>query len=315
VPDAIRTSGVPFHTSDTVMRLDELPTRMVILGGGYIAAEFAHVFSAFGVEVTLVTRGPALLRYLDETLSERFTAVARTQWDVRTDAVALDARQDGDQIRLRLSDGSQASGDVLLVATGRVPNSDRLNLDAAGVAVHDDGRVAVDRYQRTNVEGIFALGDVSSPYQLKHVANHEAKVVADNLANPDSLRETDHRFVPSAVFTEPEIASVGLTEAECQDRLDQHGMRYVSAVQDYGSVAYGWALEDTTGFCKLLADPASGKLLGAHLMGPQASSLVQPLIQAMSFGLPVREMARGQYWIHPALPEVVENALLSLPLD
>jgi mycothione reductase len=89
----------------------------------------------------------------------------------------------------------------------------------------------------------------------------------------------------------------------------------VRAVQDYGSVAFGWAMEDTTGFCKLLADPATGLLLGAHLLGPEASTVIQPLIQAMSFGLPAREMAHGQYWIHPALPELIENALLSLPLD
>jgi len=315
VPEAIANSGVPFHTSDTVMRIDELPTRMVILGGGYIAAEFAHVFSALGTEVTLVTRGPALLRHMDETLSARFTEIARQHWDVHTDAVPVGATRTGDQIRVELSDGGELHGDTLLVATGRIPNSDRLNLAAAGIAVHTDGRIVVDECQHTAADGVFALGDVSSPYQLKHVANHEAKVVAHNLANPGELRRTDHRYVPSAVFTEPEIASVGLTEEECRARLESGGGRYVSYVQDYGGVAYGWAMEDSTGFCKLLADPATGKLLGAHVLGPQASTVIQPLIQAMSFGLTAREMAHGQYWIHPALPELVENALLSLQLD
>lgn len=311
VPAPIASAGVSFHTSDTIMRLDELPRHIVIAGGGYIAAEFAHVFSSLGSDVTIFTRGPALLRELDETLSGRFTALARERWTVRTGVVAVGADESAGQVRLRLSDGTEVEGDTLLVATGRIPNSDRLNLAAVGVAVHDDGRVAVDEYQHTNVDGIYALGDVSSPYQLKHVANHEAKVVADNLLHPDTPRRTDHRFVPLAVFTEPEIASVGLTEAQCRGR----GQRYVSTVQDYGSVAYGWAMEDTTGFCKLLASPDTGQLLGAHLLGPQASTVIQPLIQAMSFGLPARAMATGQYWIHPALPEVVENALLSLPLN
>jgi mycothione reductase len=315
VPGPIASSRVPFYTSDTVMRIDELPERMVILGGGYIASEFAHVFSALGTEVTLVTRGPALLRHMDESLSARFTEIARKHWNVHTGAVPVDAMHSGDQILVELSDGGEVRGDLLLVATGRIPNSDRLNLAAAGVPVHADGRVVVDEFQRTPVEGIHALGDVSSPYQLKHVANHEATVVAHNLANPDSPRRTDHRFVPSAVFTEPEIASVGLTEAQCRARLELGGSRFVGTIQDYGSVAYGWAMEDTTGFCKLLADPATGRLLGAHLLGPQASTVIQPLIQAMSFGLSVREMALGQYWIHPALPEIVENALLSLELD
>ena len=311
VPEPIAACGVPFHTSDTVMRLDELPSRMVILGGGFIAAEFAHVFSSLGTEVILATRGAGMLRHLDESLSSRFTQLARQRWDVRTGLVAVGAEQVGAEIRVLLSDDTVITGDIMLVATGRVPNSDQLTLSAAGVRVHEDGRVVVDTHQRTDAAHIYALGDVSSPYQLTHVANHEAKVVAHNLVNPDAPRSTDHRFVPSAVFTEPEIATVGLTEQQCRAT----GRHHVSSTQDYGTVAYGWAMEDTTGFCKLLADPDTGQLLGAHLLGPQASSLIQPLIQAMSFGLPAREMAQGQYWIHPALPEVVENTLLSLPLD
>ena len=157
---------------------------------------------------------------------------------------------------------------------------------------------------------MWALGDVSSPYQLKHVANHEAAVVADNLADPGRHRETNHRVVPSAVFTDPQIAGVGAREQDLRDA----GTPYVSKVQAFGDVAFGWAMEDTTGFCKILASP-DGTLLGAHLMGPQASTLIQPLIQAMTFGLDARAMGHGQYWIHPALPEVVENALLGLPLD
>jgi mycothione reductase len=116
--------------------------------------------------------------------------------------------------------------------------------------------------------------------------------------------------VPAAVFTDPQIAAVGLTEAQCRER----SLDYTVAVQEYGDVAYGWAMEDTTGFCKVLAERGSGRLLGAHVMGAQASTVIQPLIQAMSFGLGAREMATGQYWIHPALPEVIENALLGLDL-
>ena len=119
---------------------------------------------------------------------------------------------------------------------------------------------------------------------------------------------TDHRYVPAAVFTDPQIATVGLTENQAVAK----GFDVSCTIQDYGGVAYGWAMEDTTGIVKLVGDRATGRLLGAHIMGHQASSIIQPLIQAMSFGLPTRQMARGQYWIHPALPEVVENALLDL---
>jgi mycothione reductase len=309
VPEFVTASGVQFHTSDTVMRIDELPARVAILGGGYIAAEFAHVFSSFGATTTVISRSAPLLRHLDADVASAFTAQAQGQWDVRLGRSVLALSQDASGIHLRLDDGTEVDADLLLVATGRVPNSDRLGLDVAGVAVAPDGRIVVDEHQRTSADGVWALGDVSSRYWLKHVANHEARVVRDNLLHPDALVSADHRFVPAAVFTHPQIASVGLTEEQAAQAGD-----YVTASEPYGSTAYGWALDDTTSFCKLIASPQTGQLLGAHLIGPEASLLIQPLIQAMSFGLPVRQMARGQYWIHPALTEVVENALLQLHL-
>jgi mycothione reductase len=310
VPRVVAESGVPFHTSDTVMRLDALPERMVILGSGYIAAEFAHVFSALGSAVSVVGRSAPMLRGQDETVSERFTALARRRWDVHLGAEPVRVHGDDGEVVLELADGAVVRGDLLLVAAGRRPNGDLMDLPAGGIPTHPDGRVVVDEFQRTPVDGVFALGDVSSRFQLKHVANHESKVVGHNLLHPADLRRTDHRFVPSAVFTEPQIAAVGRTEQDCRaEQLD-----YTVKVQAYGDVAYGWALEDDTGFCKVLAERGTGRLLGAHLLGPEASIVIQPLIQAMSFGLGAREMATGQYWIHPALPEVVENALLGLDL-
>ncbi len=310
VPQVIVDSGVPYETSDTVMRIDSVPERLLIVGAGYIGAEFAHVFSALGAEVTIIGRGRTLLRAQDETVAERFTAAVRDRWDVRLEHPVAACTHGVDGVRLDLSDGSSVTGDLLLVATGRTPNGDRLDLDRAGIAVHDDGRIVVDEFQRTTAEGVWALGDVSSPHALKHVANHEARVVGHNLAHPDDLRRTNHHAVPWAVFTDPQIAAVGMTEAQVRET----GADYAVKVQSYGDVAYGWAMEDTTGFCKVIAERGTGRILGAHVMGPQASTVIQPLIQAMSFGTPARELATGQYWIHPALPEVVENALLGLDL-
>ena len=310
VPDVIATSGVPFHTSDTVMRIPDLPRRLAIVGGGYIAAEFAHVFSALGTEVTIVTRGPALLGRLDDDISGRFTALAEKRWDVRLEAQLAGVSRAADTTTLTLGDGARIDADLLLVATGRVPNSDRMNLAAAGVDVDPSGRIVVDEYQRTSADDVWALGDVTSEHQLKHVANQDSRVVAHNLAHPDRLRRSNHRAIPAAVFTEPQIASVGLTERDAR----AGGVAYVSAIQEFGSTAYGWAMEDTTSVAKLLADPVSGRLLGAHIMGAQASILIQPLIQAMTFGQRVDDVARDQYWIHPALTEVIENALLGLDL-
>jgi mycothione reductase len=311
LPAVVTASDAPFHTSETVMRVERLPERIAILGGGYIAAEFAHIFAAFGAHTTVIARSSPLLRHLDLEIAGRFTELVKDRWDVRLNAGVSSIERDGAGVRLDLLDGSAIEADLLLVATGRMPNSDKMNLAAAGVDVGPDGRIAVDCFQRTSAEHIWALGDVCTPHQLKHVANHEARVVAHNLAHPDNLMQADHRFVPAAVFTHPQLSTVGLTEEEAIAT----GAPFVTAVQGYGSAAYGWAMEDTTSLCKLIADPSTGRLLGAHLMGEQAATLIQPLIQAMSFGLSVRDMAYGQYWIHPALTEVVENALLALDVS
>ncbi|MDO5726897.1 MAG: mycothione reductase [Bowdeniella nasicola] len=308
IPEVIAQSEIAYQTSDTIMRLAQLPEHLIILGSGYIACEFAHIFSAFGSKVTVIGRSQVLLKHQDHTIATRFTDVASQQWDVRLGQPVVAARQAKGEITLTFADGSRVSGDELLVATGRIPNSDRLEVSRAGIATHPDGRVQVDCHGRTNVPGVWACGDISSPYQLKHVANHEADVVFHNLTNPTQLRSFRHQAIPAAVFTWPQIASVGLTEEQAKDAQRD----YVTVSFDFGAVAYGWAMEDEIGICKLLADPNTGQLLGAHILGEQAALLLQGLTQAMALGTDIRTMAREQYWIHPALSEVVENALLAL---
>ncbi|MGF7123473.1 mycothione reductase [Rhodococcus sp. TAF43] len=316
IPQEILEGGVRFHTNDDIMRLPELPERLVILGSGFIAAEFAHVFSALGVQVSIIGRSERLLRHLDRDVSEWFTELAHRKWDVHLSNPMVAARPAGNGIEIELSDGTVVAGDELLVAVGRTPNGDRLDASHGGVAVEETGRVIVDEFQRTTAEGVFALGDVSSPYQLKHVANHEMRVVQHNLlhdawnSSTAGLRRTDHRFVPAAVFTDPQIADVGMTEEQAREA----GLDITVKVQNYGDVAYGWAMEDDEGFCKVIAERGTGRLLGAHVIGAQAPTVIQPLIQAMTFGLSAQDMATGQYWIHPAMPEVVENALLGLEI-
>jgi mycothione reductase len=310
IPPTIAASGARYYTSDDIMRIPSLPAHLVIIGGGFISVEFAHVFSSLGSKVTIVLRGDRLLRRCDEEICRRFSAVVGKKWDLRTQENVVGARRDGDGVVLEFDDGETLTADALLVATGRVPNGDLLDAQLAGVDLDDDGYVVVDEFQRTTARGIFALGDVSSHHQLKHVANHEARTVKENLLRDwdGELVASDHRFVPAAVFTDPQVAMVGMNEAEARAA----GFDVVVKVQDYGDTAYGWAMEDTTGVVKLIGERGTGRILGAHLMGYQASSLIQPLIQAMSFGQTAQDVARGQYWIHPALSEVIENALLGL---
>ena len=313
VPDLAGLTSVDFHTSDTVMRLPELPRSMIIIGGGYISAEFAHIFSAFGTSVTVLHRSGVLLRREDADVANRFTELLGRRVDVRleTSVELIESTPDG-QIGVyasgRQGEQERLQAEALLIAIGRAPNGDTLDLARAGIEVDNDGLIVVDEYQRTTAEGVFALGDVCSEQQLKHVANKDARVVQHNLLHPDSMITSDRRFVPRAVFSMPQVASVGLTEAAAKEQ----GIDYVVSLQDYGETAFGWAMEDTDHFVKIIADAQSKIILGAHVIGPQASSLIQPLIQAMSFGQPAPEVARGQYWIHPAMTEVIENALIGL---
>ena len=173
--------------------------------------------------------------------------MARRTWDVHLKAQITGVRRhghDGTGVAVELEDGPAVTGDLLLVATGRQPNSDDLGLEAAGVSVRDDGRIEVDEYGRTTAAGIWSLGDVSSPFELKHVANAEARTLAHNLAHPGDLRRFPHDWVPAAVFTDPQLATVGAR------RQDLEGHRpYVTATQDYDDTTYGWALRDTSGVC------------------------------------------------------------------
>ena len=308
IPEQIAESGVRYYTNEDIMRLEQQPQSIIIVGGGFIALEFAHVFESLGTKVHIISRS-ALMRLLDADLCSRVNEQAVKRFDVRVGRTVASLEDDSRGITATLDDGAEITADVLLVATGRIPNGDQMDLERGGVAMTPDGRIDVDRYGRSvSAEGVWALGDVSSPFMLKHVANAEMRAVRHNLLHPEDMQEMPHKHVPSAVFTNPQIATVGMTERAARAA----GHNVTVKIQNYGDVAYGWAMEDTTGICKLIADRDTGKLLGAHYYGPQASTLIQQMITVMAFDLDVRDVATKQYWIHPALPEVTENALLGL---
>jgi len=311
VPPIDGLAEVAYLTSDTVMRMDRLPRSMIVLGGGYIAAEMSHIFGSLGTKVTIVARGAQLLSRHDADIRARFTELYRERFDLRlgTTVKRVSAKRRGVRLELVTPAGAQmAEGEVLLVATGRVPNSDRLDVAAAGIETDEHGHVVTDGTYQTNVPGIWALGDLANHFQLKHMANAETQLVRYNLLHPGQPRQARFTVVPSAVFADPQVASVGATEQD----LRAQGRSYAAATRHYRDAAYGWALEDTTSFVKVLADPATRLLLGAHIIGPEAPTLIQPLIQAMCLGNTADQVASGVLYIHPALTEVVEQALLGL---
>ena len=311
IPAVPGIDEVPFHTSDTILRVAHQPKHLVVLGGGFIAAELSHVFRSLGSRVTIINRGHRLLSAEDHDISQAFTEVVADRFELvlgaRVDRVYMTAQGVG--VRVTTAGGEQVvEGDTLLVAAGRMANGDQIDADLAGIEIGSMGEVIVDAYGRTSAPGVWALGDVNGRHQLKHMANGEADVVRHNVMHPDDLRPLDPRPAPHAVFASPQVGAVGLTEAQA----DASGRAFTMISHSYGGAAYGWALEDTTGFCKLLGDPATRTLIGAHVIGYQASLLVQLLVQGMHLGNTVDQLATGQVWIHPALSEVVEQALLKL---
>jgi len=311
VPDIPGLSEVPFHTSDTVMRVQTLPTSMVILGGGAITAEMSHVFGAFGTEITIVSRDPRLLATLDDEVGQRFTEVCSGRFGLQlaTEVARVERTARGVAVHLEGQAGAEiVEAETLLVATGRIPNSDTLDVTAGGIAVDEHGHVATDETYATNVPGVFAIGDLANHFELKHLANAEMALVVHNLLHAEEPRHARFPVMPAAVFASPQVATAGPTERA----LRQAGRPIVVAHRDYARTAFGWALEDTSSFVKLIADPVTRRLLSAHIIGPQASILIQPLVQAIYLDTTVDQLAHDVLYIHPALTEVVAEALLKL---
>ena len=311
VPDVEGLADVPFITSDEALRLPRQPRKLIILGGGYIAAELAHFFGALGTEVTIVHRGPRLLRQEDDDVAARFTEVYERRFSLLLNTVVKRAQRNGDEIALEVeTDGrtEALNADALLLAVGRVPNTDLLEVAKTGVAVDGSGFVKTDEYLETDVPGVWALGDIVGRYLLKHSANLEAAYVANNVFNPDSKVAADYHAMPHAIFASPQVASVGLTERAAREL----GLPYVAGSYAYYDTAYGSSIEDKDGFVKALAHRETGEILGCHIIGSEASMLIQEVVNAMRMRLPTDAITQSIY-VHPALPEVVQRAFGSLP--
>ena len=234
-----------YETSDTIMRLPELPERLVVLGGGYIASELGHVMASLGSEVTIVTRGDRLLRQEDDDISSRFTEVMARRFDLRLGTSDHSLSYGADEVTIsftRAGVSESVTAEVLLVATGRTPNGDLLDLEAGGIEA-DVQRVLADSAGRTNVDGVWAFGDLSNEHQLKHLANYEARTIQHNLLHPDDLWHTRYDLTPHAVFGNPRVAAVGLTERDARAQ----GLPITVATKAYSDTAFGWAAEENDG--------------------------------------------------------------------
>lgn len=301
---------VPYLTSTTALDLEELPTSLLVIGGGYVGAELAQMFARAGVEVTLVCRsrllpeaepeiGAALTGYLvDEGIAVisgiAYRAIRRTE-----DGVILIVHRDGKDVTI--------DADQVLVATGRAPNVEGLGLAEHGVAVSPRGGIIVDDSMRTTRSGVYAAGDVTGRDQFVYMAAYGAKLAAKNALNGDSLRY-DNGAMPAIVFTDPQVASVGLTEAAA--RAAGHAVRVSMIGLD--QVPRALAARDTRGLIKLVADASSRRLLGAHILAPEGADSIQTAALAIRQGMIVEDLAE---MIFPYLTTVEGLKLAALAFD
>jgi dihydrolipoamide dehydrogenase len=307
IPPVPGLRDVPLMTSTDALERPVLPESLVILGGGYIAAELGHFFGALGTRVTVVHRNDVMLNRQDREISERFTRAFARRHRVVLSARAERVERTPEGVALTLQTGERLEAQQILVAAGVKPNSDTLDLPKTGVEVDALGFVKVDEFLETREPGVFALGDAVGRYLLKHNANHEAQYAFQNMASPDAKVAVDYAAMPHAVFSSPQVAAVGETE----EALRARGADYLVGRREYLGAAMGQALRDEDGLVKILVDRASREILGCHIVGTDAATLLHEVLAVMRLGGTVDDLG-GIVHVHPALSEVVQRATWDL---
>jgi dihydrolipoamide dehydrogenase len=308
IPGLDRTK---YHTYRTVFEIEEQPKSIVILGGGYIGCEFAHFFSAIGTKVVLVGRNPVLLPHEEPETSELVRKRLSRHVEVHTGTETVSVSPKATSVAVTIHDPSEAGervveGKHLLVATGVRPNTDWLMPERTGVKTDEKGWVLTDQFLQTSKPGIYALGDALGRNMYRHTANHQASIVGHNLYNPQKMA-MDLHAVPHAVFTDPQVGQVGMTEAEAVK-----GRKTMVGKALYRDTAMGYAYADEEAFVKVLVEYPSRRILGATAVGPQAATLIQQVVNMMySENQTYAPLVRAQI-IHPALSEVLARAFSAI---
>jgi glutathione reductase (NADPH) len=286
-------------TSDEAFHLEELPEKVVVFGGGFIACEFAGIFNGLGSQVTQVYRGEQILRGFDDDVRETLAGEMQKKGiDIilQANVIELSRRSDG-QIDVKLDNGDVMQADTVMFATGRVPNVKGLGLRDAGVKVHPGGMIPVDECSRTNLESVFAVGDVTNRINLTPVALMEGHAFADNEFG-GRPRAVNHEFVPSAVFSHPPVATVGYTEAEARVHYGELSI-YRSL---FRPMKFSLTGRDEKTMMKLLVQKSTGKVIGLHVVGMDAPEIVQGFAVAIKSGL-TKEQFDQTIGIHPTAAE------------
>ncbi|MGI4810927.1 MAG: dihydrolipoyl dehydrogenase [Janthinobacterium lividum] len=298
-------------SSTGALELDQVPDKMVVIGGGYIGLELGSVWKRLGADVTVVEYLDRLVPGMDAEIAKMFERVLGKQgisFRLGTKVTAADTS--GNQIKLTVEPAKGGTAetieaDVVLVAIGRRAFTDGLGLDAIGVKRDERGRVEVDAHYASNVPGIYAIGDLIAGPMLAHKAEEEGVALAEQIAG--QAGHVNYGVIPGVVYTWPEVASIGSTE----EQLKQQGVAYAVGKFPFTANGRARAMGSTDGFVKILADKASDKVLGAHIIGPDAGTLIAEIATAMEFGASSEDIARTCH-AHPSLSEAVKEAAMAV---
>ena len=302
-PPLPQLSTIGYLTSDDAMKLERLPKSLIVLGGGAVAVEFAQFFARFGVRVTLLQRSAHLLRDFDPDAAEVVENVFRREGiELFTGTRLQDARAEGGLKHLTFEDAGQTrtvSAEEVFHGLGRSPNTSRLNLPAAGVTLDAAGRVVTDVQMRSSAPHIFAAGDCTGPHEIVHIAIQQGETAAHTILGARPARMMDYRLLISVVFTDPQVASVGLTEAAARAQ----GREFIAASYPFNDHGKSLLMEAKDGFVKLLADPRTGEILGGTCVGPSGGELIHEIVAAMAKRTTAGELAAMPHY-HPTLAEI-----------
>lgn len=285
-------------TSNEAFFLKELPRRVLVVGGGYIGVEFAGIFHGMGTKVTLIHRGEIFLRGFDDDLRKSLAdEMGKRGIELRFGVCLEKIERNRNGLTVTLNDGAKLDTDLVMIATGRMPNTGNLGLERARVAVGEYGAIIVDRYSRSTVDNIYAVGDVTNRRNLTPVAIAEGRAVADTLfsGRPTAV---DYENVPSAVFSQPPIGTVGLTEAEARSRFGTVDI-YKSSFRPLKHTLSG---RDERAFMKLVVEPKSDRVVGVHMVGPEAGEIIQGFAVALKCGA-TKAQFDSTIGIHPSAAE------------
>jgi len=302
-----------YLTSDTILEINQLPRSIAIIGGGYIAAEYSHFLSAMGAKVTIIGRNPQFIPEEEPEISALAKRELQKHVTILTNHEVRKVEAANKGKKLTAVDRynkkrTEILTEEILVATGRAPNTDILHPEKAGIKTDSNGFIAADEYMQTSQPNIWVLGDADGKFLFKHVANREAQIVYYNAALKKKIK-MDYHAVPHAVFTNPEIASVALKEQEAVDKFGKNNV--LIGFYKYADTAKGEAMALKDDFVKVIVNRNNGQILGAHIIGPEASVLIQEVINLMYTENQNSAPLNRAMHIHPALSEVVARAFQS----